>query len=260
MRLNIDVTMEYQLEDPMVFLTIEAADTDGQIVIDQQLDVQNATLSWVDGEEGLGQRVWARVGGEVMRLHYRALVDVTRSDIPLAGLQAAARETLPGSVITFLRPSRFCQSDLFTSFVDRQFGYLDGGDKIAAIRDWVADEMTYVPGSSHAGTTVLDTFAAREGVCRDYAHMVCALARAADIPARYAAVYGLGVTPPDFHAVAQVWLDGAWHLVDSTRMCTPEDLVVIAVGRDACDIAFMETGAFANMVAQDVSVIAVPEG
>lgn len=257
MRLNIDVTMEYQLEDPMVFLAIEAAETEGQSVIQHRLDVQNATLSWVDGEEGVGQRVWARVDQDVMRLHYLATVDVTRQNSPLEGLPATPRQDLPGSVISFLRPSRFCQSDMFTQFADRQFGYLDGGDKIAAIRDWVAAEMTYVPGSSHAGTTVLDTFAAREGVCRDYTHLVCALARAADIPARYAAVYGLGVTPPDFHAVAQVWLDGAWHLVDATGMCTPDTLVVIAVGRDACDIAFMETGAFASMIAQEVSVIAL---
>lgn len=260
MRLSIDVTMEYQLEDPMVFLAIEAAETDGQTLLSQQLDVQNATLSWVDGEEGLGQRVWACVDADVMRLHYQALVQITRPHPALEGLPATPRHALPGSVISFLRPSRFCQSDMFTQFVDRQFGYLDGGDKIAAIRDWVADQMAYVPGSSHAGTTVLDTFAAREGVCRDYTHMVCALARAADIPARYAAVYGLGVTPPDFHAVAQVWLDGEWHLVDATRMCTPEDLVVIAVGRDACDIAFMETGAFASLISQEVSVLAVPEG
>ena len=143
---------------------------------------------------------------------------------------------------------------MFPAYVGSRFGSLDGGAKIAAIRDWVEEEMDYVPGASHAGTTALDTFAGRQGVCRDYAHMVCAMARAANIPARYASDYGPDVDPPDFHAVAQVWLDGAWHLVDATGMCGADEMVIVAVGRDACDSPFMETGGPAQLIYQNIQV------
>ncbi|MFC3616754.1 transglutaminase family protein, partial [Lutimaribacter marinistellae] len=85
-------------------------------------------------------------------------------------------------------------------------------------------------------------------------HLVCALSRASGIPARYASVYGLGVDPQDFHAVAQVWLDGDWHLVDATQMCSTAEMVMIGVGRDAFDAPFMETEDEANLLAQTVAV------
>ena len=33
----------------------------------------------------------------------------------------------------------------------------------------------------------------------------------------------LGVEPQDFHAVAEVFLDGAWYLVDATGMAEADD-------------------------------------
>ena len=86
----------------------------------------------------------------------------------------------------------------------------------------------------------------RHGICRDYAHLVVTLARASTIPARFVSGYAPGVQPPDFHAVAEVFLadptvpgGGAWHLVDATGMADPAELVKIGVGRDAADVAFM---------------------
>jgi transglutaminase-like putative cysteine protease len=66
--------------------------------------------------------------------------------------------------------------------------------------------------------------------------------------------YAPGVDPPDFHAVAELWLAGAWHLVDATGMASCGDLARVAVGRDATDIAFMTVFGRATMNAQRVSV------
>ena len=68
--------------------------------------------------------------------------------------------------------------------------------------------------------------------------MIC-LARASQVPARMVSVYAPSVEPPDFHAVAEVWLDGAWRLVDATGMAEAPEMARIGVGRDAADIAFM---------------------
>lgn len=258
MRLRVDVTMDYQLTGAdSVLLTIEAARTEGQIVHESRLEVEDARLHRIEGDDILGNRVWACVAHDQLRLRYHALADVTRPDVRLDLLGATAFDALPGALLPYVRPSRFCQSDLFTSFVDHEFGRLEGGAKIAAMRDWVAAGMSYVLGSSNSATTAIDTFVAREGVCRDYTHLLCGLARAANIPARYASVYGARVAPADFHAVAQVWLDGAWHIVDPTGMGDAAGLVVIAAGRDAGDVAIMETEKGAQPISQTILVTQV---
>ncbi len=255
MRIAIDVIMEYQLScvEP-VLLTLAAAHTDGQTLCSSRLDVEGANLQWIDAEAKVGQRVWAFLSTEQLNLRYRAIVDVTRPLVPLEELAPTTFHALPADVMGYLRPSRFCQSDLFTSFVGHTFGHLTGGAKIAAMRDWIEAEIAYISGSSNPATTAIDTFVARAGVCRDYTHLMCSLARAANIPARYTSVYGIGVTPPDFHAVAEVWLDGAWHLVDPTGMSQADRLVVIGSGRDAVDVAFMENENGAMPLNQSIQV------
>lgn len=255
MRIDIEVAMDYQLSSPeTVLLTLEAASLHRQIVKQEQLDIANATLQRMQGGSRPGQRVWAFVPGDRLILHYRAQVELHRQETPLARLRAAPLQDLPPEVLSYLRPSRFCPSDLFETYVCKRFGHLAGGEKIAAIRDWVANAITYRPGSSVATTCANDTFLSRQGVCRDFAHLVCTLSRAAQIPARYTAGYSAGVTPPDFHAVAEVWLDGAWHVVDATGMSCAATLVVIGSGRDACDVAFMETKGPAFPISHSVRV------
>ena len=79
-------------------------------------------------------------------------------------------------------------------------------------------------------------------------------ARAAAIPARVASVYALGVTPQDFHLVAEVFLSGAWHLVDATGMAQPAHMAKIGIGRDAADVSFLTSFGPAELVEQSVDV------
>ncbi|MFC3614782.1 transglutaminase family protein [Lutimaribacter marinistellae] len=251
----IELNMTYEIgPSRMVMLAIEAARSPGQTVLEEHLSIDDASVERIPGESGVGTRLWAHLSSHELRLRYRAEVEVTETGAALERLSAQPVHTLPAEAFTYLRPSRFCQSDEFVGFAANRFGTLEGGAKIAAIRDWVAHEVRYLPATSDTQTTVLDTFARREGVCRDFAHLVCALSRASGIPARYASVYGLGVNPQDFHAVAEVWLDGDWHLVDATKMCSTAEMVMIGVGRDAFDAPFMETEDEANLLAQTVVV------
>lgn len=255
MRLTIDVTMQYQVPpNETALLTVEAAQTDGQTILSSELTAEHARLRHLSGSDIVGKRVWALVEGERLSLSYRAEAELDRVAPDLAHLNKNELTDLPGELWAFLHPSRYCPCDQFTNFVNRQFGHLHGGSKIAAMSDWVASELSYVPGSSNASTTAVDTFTSRMGVCRDYAHLLCSFARAAYIPARYVSVYALNVNPQDFHAVAEVWLDGAWHLVDPTGMSTADQMVVIASGRDAGDVAFMETPGWAYPIFQQVIV------
>lgn len=255
MKIDIDVSLTYELGvERMALLTIEAARIEGQVVAEEQLAIDDAVLRHIEGENGLGQRTWVQVRNNLMRLHYRATVRLSRAPVQIEDLMAAPLAELPAEQITFLRPSRFCQSDQFETFTARKFGHLSGGQKIMAFADWVVTELEYAPGHSNAQTTLLDTFTTRKGVCRDYAHMLCGLARAAHIPARYVSAYGAAVNPPDFHAVVQVWLGNQWHLIDPTGMCAADELVLIGVGRDAADVPFMETPDEARLVNQQIWV------
>jgi len=255
MRLSIDVYLDYGFPQPVdVLLQIEAARLPDQILEQQSLVIgSDNPIHAAVGEDGIGQRTWARADGR-LTAQYNAVVAIDRPAIDLARLAETPVRLLPGPVVQYLLPSRYCESDRFEPFVRREFKGLRGGALAAALVAWVCGNLVYESGSSAGTTTALHTFAERRGVCRDYAHLLVALARAAEIPARCVAAYAPGVTPPDFHAVVELWLDGAWHLVDATGMGTCADIARIGVGRDATDIAFMTVFGDAQLYEQRVSV------
>lgn len=255
MRLAIEAHLRYRLHAPADLLfAVEVAPSLDQCLVEDRLTLLGTgPLTPVAGEEGVGRRTWAR-GSGLVEATYTATVDVQRALSPLSSLGADPLPSLPPTVTSHLWPSRYCDSDRFEPWVRRRFGELAGGAKVAAIADWVTANLAYVPGASTTRTTAGETFIAREGVCRDYAHLFIALVRAADIPARIVGAYGYGVHPPDFHAVAEVWLDGAWRLVDPTGLAPIEGIVRICVGRDATDIGFLTIFGTADLVDQRVAV------
>jgi transglutaminase-like putative cysteine protease len=186
-------------------------------------------------------------------IEYSAEVSITRPASDIAALPALTPHRLPGETVQYLLPSRYCPSHQFTDFVEDRFGALKGGARIHAIREWVAAHMSYVPGVSTVETTAVDSFHSGQGVCRDYAHLLITLARAGEIPARIASVYAPGVSPPDFHAVAEVFLDGSWHLVDPTGMAGETEIAIVGIGRDSGDVAFLT--AFGPLVMNSQSVV-----
>ncbi|MWV49330.1 transglutaminase [Rathayibacter sp. VKM Ac-2803] len=141
--------------------------------------------------------------------------------------------------LRYLRPSRYAESDILAATAHAEFSGLSGQDLLAAVSSWVGTRLAYVPGSSLPTDGAERTFLARRGVCRDFAHLVIALLRALDVPARLVAVYAPGLAPMDFHAVAEAWVDGEWHVVDATTLAPRPSLVRIATGRDAADTAFL---------------------
>jgi transglutaminase-like putative cysteine protease len=121
-----------------------------------------------------------------------------------------------------------------------EFAGIEGATQLlAAVSSWVGTRLAYVPGSSLPTDGATRTLLARQGVCRDYAHLCIALLRGLGIPARMVAVYAPGLHPMDFHAVAEAWIDDAWRAVDATTLAPRSSLVRIATGRDAADTAFL---------------------
>jgi transglutaminase-like putative cysteine protease len=158
--------------------------------------------------------------------------------------------------IIYLRPSRYCESDSLLPTARYEFAGLSGHELLTAVTLWVWERLAYVPGSSLVTDGAARTLMARRGVCRDYAHLVIALLRALDVPARMVAVYAPGLTPMDFHAVAEANIDGQWWVVDATRLAPRQSMLRISTGRDAADIAFL-TNHRADLILNRLEVLAI---
>lgn len=159
--------------------------------------------------------------------------------------------------IDYLRPSRYAESDRLAPIAQAEFSGIQGApDLLAAVSSWVGSQLSYVAGSSGPTEGAVDTLLKRQGVCRDYAHLVIALLRALDVPARFVAVYAPGLSPMDFHAVAEAAVGDQWRVVDATLLAPRATLVRIATGRDAADTAFLSTyGGAADLVATEVTAV-----
>ncbi|MBD7918175.1 transglutaminase family protein [Cellulomonas sp. Sa3CUA2] len=153
--------------------------------------------------------------------------------------QAAPPPVEDVDLVEYRRPSRYADSDRLLAFARDQFRGLTGADLLDAVVSWVGKHVTYLPGGSLPTDGATDTLLKRRGVCRDFAHLVVALLRACDVPARLASAYAPGLKPMDFHAVAEAYVDGAWYVVDATGLAPRASLLRIATGRDATDTAFL---------------------
>ncbi len=249
MTISIEAHVAFRFEQPTDFLLqMEAA-----AIPEQQLSGPGISISAsehnarVPGEDMIGERIWLRCQGD-FTADYAITADIARTIADIPALGALPPHRLPGETVSYLFDSRFCPADRFQPFVEAEFGGTSGGERIEAIRAWVASHFSYAPGTSDATTTAVDSFVERRGVCRDFAHVVVALARASAIPARFVSCYAPDVTPQDFHAVAEVFLAdpggeedsiGSWHLVDATGMAQPAEIVKIGLGRDAADVSFL---------------------
>jgi transglutaminase-like putative cysteine protease len=168
--------------------------------------------------------------------------------------RAPAAPVDPLDEITYLRPSRYVQSDTLQPFARETFSGTEGGaDLVRAVEEWVHARLRYEPFSTSPTGGAVETLASGAGVCRDFAHLTAALLRGLDVPARMVSVYAPGLTPPDFHAVVEALVDGRWVVVDSTRLAPRQGLVRMATGRDATDTAFL-TNTLADIHLRDLRV------
>jgi len=157
-------------------------------------------------------------------------------------------ESLPDEAMAFLLPSRFCVSDVLQQRAWDLFGWTEPGwPRVAAVCDWVHENVRFQPGSSNPLTSALDIWENLTGVCRDFAHLGLTLCRSLNIPARYVFGYlpDIGIFPPydpmDFCAWFEAYLGGRWWTFDPRNNVPRIGRVVIGRGRDALDVAMVTT-------------------
>ena len=211
-------------------------------------DFQTVTAS-VTGEftDGFGnrcQRVLFIPGENVVRYDADVIV-APDMDVVRPNARQVPPQDLPPNLLRYTLPSRYAETDELLNFAWENFSRFPAGwERAKAICDWVHKHVEYKPGSSFPDWSAADTILRRHGVCRDMAHVVIALCRAFNMPARYSVAYLPDIEVPeddmpmDFHAYAEVWLEGGWQVFDPHDNIQRKGRIFIASGLDAADTAF----------------------
>lgn len=245
-RLQFSISLHYEITQPgcdFIF-NLQAAQTGHQTVVSESLGVsQVVPLHHYTDPATHTRFLRLKAAGGPLTVRYDATVDLNHFTAAPAEIGEVCIADLPGPVLPYIYPSRYCQSDRLHQFAVKEFGHLwQGYGRVQAIRDWVQNRVTFRSNSSNGNTTAVDTLVEEVGVCRDFAHLMIALCRAVNIPARFATGIDYGAAPvlgpPDFHAYVEVYLGGRWYIFDPSGVAIPMGFVRLGTGRDAADAAF----------------------
>ena len=245
-RLNFSIDLHYQIaHHPSDFiLNIHAAQTGHQKLVSEKLEISPDVVPVIYPDAASGARFMRlRAGPGALAVRYAATVDIDHHTESPANIGETPVSQLPLSALPYIYPSRYCQSDRLHKLAMREFGHLwQGYGRVQAIQDWVRARTTFTSGSSNVSTSAVDTLIEQVGVCREFAHLMIALCRAINIPARFVTGIDYGADPalgpPDFHAYVEVFLGDRWYLFDPSGISPPMGLVRIGTGRDAADASF----------------------
>ncbi len=254
-RLKFSITLEYQvLSSGCDFIfNFHPALTDRQNVREESLRIAQEVVSkaLISDDEGTRYLRLQAFPGE-LSVTYEGVVDINHHHEDPDTLWEMPVADIPLDVLTYIYPSRYCQSDKFAALANYEFGSMTPGYyRVIAIRDWVTKRTLFTSGSSGSATSAMETLLDHKGVCRDFAHLMIAMCRALNIPARFVSGIDYGADPslgpPDFHAYVEVMLSGRWYLFDPSGVTNPMGLVRLGTGRDAADVAFANV--FGNVTA-----------
>ncbi len=256
MKFNVSCQLEYDVNiDGTLILNIHALRAQGQSVLEETLTinpyVKTEELVPLNGESRLIRLETTEKAN--LKIVYQALVDTSFKLIHSAELDDVPVAQMTPEILSFLYPSRYCQSDKLYRFANNKFGSIEHAfDKVVALTDWIHDNVEYLSGSTNSQTSAYDTVAELAGVCRDFAHLGIALCRALTIPARYFTGYSYLLNPADFHACFEAYIGGHWIIFDATKLAPLNGLIKIATGRDAADAAI--SNFFGNVTCGNIQV------
>jgi transglutaminase-like putative cysteine protease len=200
------------------------------------------------------------------RLEVLAEVGVDVRPAPVVAAQdSAAWEKVRGDLIFSGRPMSgdlldACRYRMESSYVRIKQTFTDYGDDCfapdlpvlaaaEALMRKVYRDFKYAPGSTNIRTSAMEAFAARRGVCQDFAHIMIACLRSRGLAARYVSGY-LRTLPPPGADAAYVGADAShawvsvfcppfgWIDLDPTNdVRVNSDHIIIAWGRDFGDVS-----------------------
>lgn len=181
-------------------------------------------------------------GHLILQLEFATFPAFGFSTIPIATTvelaEPPARPALADAA-AWLKSERFIESDapdlVQLAHSLRRSTHLDTG---RAVYEWVSTNIAYA-GYLADDLGALYAFRRGRGDCTEYANLVVALARANGLPARMVGGYVMdrdSVTSPEaYHNWAELFLDGAWRIVDAQKgawLAPPSTYIAYRIYRD----------------------------
>lgn len=246
-RVNVGCELHYSTAavTPAVFILQPPPHTRHMLASEElRFVTASAADDFLDGFGNRCKRLLLGPGDNLIRYDATVTVAPDADSIRPQARQVPPQE-LPPWLLRYTLPSRYAETDELLNFAWENFGRVPAGwERAKAICDWVHVHIEYQLGSSFPDSSAADTIMRRKGVCRDMAHVVIALCRAFNMPARYSVAYLPDIEVPedglpmDFHAYAEVWLEGGWQVFDPHRNQPRKGRIFVASGLDATDTAF----------------------
>lgn len=269
MKIRAGFTLGYECMQPTpMLLTLNIHPSRRiDLLTDQVLEFDRATEAWgyIDGFGNACTRIVAPPGlttiSTAFEIYDHGLPDVVATD----AVQHEIKD-LPDDILVFLLGSRYCDTDRLSDFAWSQFGHTPlGWARVQAICDFVHNHIAFNYQNADSLRTAHGGFTDRTGVCRDFAHLAITLCRCMNIPARYCTGYlgDIGVPPVpdpmDFSAWFEVYLSGRWYTFDARHNRPRIGRILMAVGRDATDVALSTSFGSSRLVRFEVVTDEMPQ-
>lgn len=266
-RIQFAINLHYELLYPSAdfVFNIHAAKTASQKIVSEQLILSQPVPTKIDTDPVTCAR-YLRLTASTspLDISYQATVDIDHHVAAPDCIGETPVAELPLSTLTYIYPSRYCQSDRLGLLAMNEFGHLPKGyRRVEAIQTWVRQQVAFRSNTSNSNTSAIDTLTDRVGVCRDFAHLMIAICRALSIPARFTTGIDYGADPAlgptDFHAYVEVFLDQRWYLFDPSGTAIPMGFVRMGTGRDAADVSYATIFGSVSSPAPVITVSALTE-
>lgn len=203
---------------------------------DYRLEPSVSVHEYTDEYGNLCQRLTAPPG--IFKVYTSAEVMIAEHIDKNYGAPFIEIQNLPDEVLSYLLPSRYCESDRFHEMAsDITIDQIPGYDQIDSIVSWLRENINFIPGSSDTPVSAAEVNMRKFGVCRDLAHLGIALSRSLSIPARMVVGYLYQLEPMDMHAWFEAFVGGRWYTFDPTQPNLKSGYVSVGYGRDAADVA-----------------------
>ena len=251
LHLRVGFEMEFHCPHPtpmMLCLSIHYSRSDDLVCSDQLVTKPGVPVStYRDLFGNWCSRILAPPGQLVVSTD--ALIrDTGMPDIYAPWMQQVPVELLPEDTLVFLLGSRYCETDLLGPIAWQLFGNAPAGwGRVQAICDFVHRHIAFGYQHARRTRTAWEAYHEKQGVCRDYAHLAITLCRCLNIPARYCTGYlgDIRITPVpdpmDFAGWFEAYLGDRWYTFDARNNTPRIGRVLMARGRDACDVALSNT-------------------
>jgi transglutaminase-like putative cysteine protease len=240
MRLRISHTTSYRYEPPATgiiqILRLTPGSHDGQYVAEWQIDVSSdSRLDMHEDAFGNVTHVMTHGAIEDLTITVGGLIETHDT----GGVLRGTDERFPPSL--FLRQTALTSVNPAMENFARELRAESEADALGflhSLMTQINEHMTFDEDPTNSGTSAIEAFGGKRGVCQDYAHIFIACARSGGVPARFVSGHFLRsdgtVNQQAGHAWAEAFVpDLGWVGFDPANcICITEAHARIAIGLD----------------------------